>query len=590
MDKLKKRIKQISREKPEIFILAGYLGVWICIALLVLPRVYGPSLLPDEFGYIAQAAGMAGMDWRETTSLYSYYSFGYGVLIFPFIKLFSEGIVLYRVMVAVNFLLLMAATLLVYRIMIKNFKNTEKKILTLVSGAAVLYVAYITYSQTMMAETLLVFLYILLAYGLFRWFQKPSLKSGMLVVLTSGYMYTVHMRTIGILLATTVCMAVMICLQKEETKKWRKLIILCLILIAVLFFAQLLKSHLIEGVGSESYIELTRSNDYSGQWGKVKRLFSMKGIGQFLAGLGGKIFYLGCASFGLYYWGMAFLFGKAKKWTHKLVKRKYITPEDWWYLWLFLSHLSALFISTVYTLGTTGRLDALLYGRYHENTIPFVIALGILNLLEKPALKKRVLWLIGLNGLCFFVLYGILEAGGIDAVAKHSITGIAYAVVHADYYDTQMLLYAYLAGGAGSLLTLGISYVTRGGKRWYGLLLGLSAMQLVTAFEAGRSLYLWADWQREDTKLLSETRELAKSKGEEKVLFLLDTKNRRPCLAQYILQDIPLHIVWENEVQEDSEEGAAFLLRQRTFDTEDTYGDYVRIAQSPKYELYYHSE
>ena len=98
------------------------------------------------------------------------------------------------------------------------------------------------------------------------------------------------------------------------------------------------------------------------------------------------------------------------------------------------------------------------------------------------------------------------------------------------------------------------------------------------------------DWKREDAQLLSTTRELAEGKGEEKVLFLLDVKNTLPCMAQYILQDIPLHIVWESETQEDVEESAAFLLRQRTFGSEDTYGDYVRIAQSPKYELYYRGQ
>ena len=64
------------------------------------------TLFPDEFGYWASAARWAGYDWSDVAGLGSYYSFGYGVLLLPLLKLISDGILLYRAAVGMNMVLM----------------------------------------------------------------------------------------------------------------------------------------------------------------------------------------------------------------------------------------------------------------------------------------------------------------------------------------------------------------------------------------------------------------------------------------------------------------------------------------------------
>ena len=58
-----------------------------------LGRIYGFVLFPDEFGYWAHAAGILGYDWSSITSLGSYYSFGYSVILIPIMALFNNAVI-----------------------------------------------------------------------------------------------------------------------------------------------------------------------------------------------------------------------------------------------------------------------------------------------------------------------------------------------------------------------------------------------------------------------------------------------------------------------------------------------------------------
>lgn len=555
-------------------------------ALLTVPKQFGLIVLPDEFGYMAQAAGMAGMDWKAVQARCSWYSFGYGILIFPFMKLLDDGIALYRCMTGLNFIFMGISTVLLFALLTRCFQHTERKLLALISGAAVFYVAYITYAQMAMTEILLTFLYMLLAWLAYRWFCEPSLKRGCFMILAVGYMYMVHMRTIGIFVVTLFLMAARLCLCGNRKRYWKQLILYIILFAALFLITGVIKNTLIQNIGSEAYSRKVTANDYSGQWGKLLRLFSLKGVRQFLMSFIGKLFYLGCASFGLYYWGIFFLLKKGKSWMVGMVRRESHPVGEWWYVWLLLSHISALFISVVYCSGDGRRLDTLLYGRYHENTILCILALGILELLQRPALKKRIIWMFALESAGFLAIYAALTGGNIVSVARQSITGILYALNFANYYDTKTLLYAYFFSMAGGLLILGLVWLTKGGNRWYGLLVGISFLQMVTAREASRSLTTPSDAKRENARFVEQVRDLAEQKGEDRIFYLYQDSPKLLYPVQYLLQDISLHLVSEEELEET--DCTIFLIIPKGNEVwEDMPAGYDLIADSPSYELYY---
>lgn len=602
---------KIKEEKIPYVILAGFLCLWMALAAIAIREACGPLILPDEFGYWAQAAKMAGMDWHEVVSKYSWYSFGYGFLMLPVMKLVPNPIAAYRVLTGINFLLLGISPLLVYQTLLRICRGQNKKRLAAISGAAMLYVSYLTYAHTTMTESLLTFLYVLLAYGLCRWFSRKSVGNLVLVLFAAGYMYTVHMRTIGILLATAVllCLSVLEDGQKKTGRKvvWVMPVMICIVLIVVL--QNVGKTRLISSVGSETYSAMTQANDYAGQWGKIRFLFSLQGIGYFSAGLFGKVFYLGCATFGLYYWGMAYLLKRAKELFICLKRKEAYQKESWLYIWLLLSHVAALLITAIYCMRTK-RLDGILYGRYHENTLPFIIALGILALLLQPKIKIRILWLIGLSSTGFFFIYMLLGTGQIAYVNRHSITGIMYALIFADFYDSKTILYAYFGAVLGGMLILGLSALKGGWQRW--LLVGVIGLQFTIAAYSVNSLIFPANQnQREDMEGIRQAKLLADKRNEEEFCYLCREHTMDICKVQYMLWDISLHLVSEEELLEILPEAAleeklpnvlpeAALKEQKRTEKEAFVivpaGDelaerlslyYTGVIRTPHYEIYF---
>ena len=59
-------------------------------------------------------------------------------------------------------------TIVLYRFLGEAFGAVKKKYLALGAGTGLLYVSCVTYAQTTLAETLLSFLYLLLAWGMVR--------------------------------------------------------------------------------------------------------------------------------------------------------------------------------------------------------------------------------------------------------------------------------------------------------------------------------------------------------------------------------------------------------------------------------------
>lgn len=575
------------------WILSGFMLLWLCMAMVVLPRVNGPIILPDEFGYWTHAARMAGMDWTRVVSTHSWYSFGYGLLIFPFMELAADPVMLYRCMVGVNILLMGAAALFLYGTLAKIFDGTDRRLPAIVSGGAMLYVSCATYAQTTMAESLLVFLYVLLAWGMLRWFMDPAMGNGILVVLTAGYMYMVHMRTIGIVLATLISMAAAEVFRKKASGRWRRAVCLLSAVCILILLTGVVKEMLVGMVASESYSSMVQHNSYSGQWGKVMRLFSLDGMWRFLAGLAGKLFYLGCASFGLYYWGMFFLVRRAAGLLAAWVGHGDV--RSLFFLWILLSHGAALLISGISTLGS-GRLDGILYGRYHENTVPLIIAFGMAELLARPGFRKRLLWLLGMLGMCFFVVYTLLGTGEVRYMNLHSVSGIMYAAALADRYDTKVMLYAYLGGMVGGMVTLAAFRLTGGGRRRRGLLLVFCLLQLGLSCYNSYSYTLPAyAGQEGDVELLLTVRRMtAEGEGSEmpypdgddrKIPYLYDGKGTQVYLAQYILRDIPLQPVsWE--VLPGQETGNLILLQKGDGVEGMLPEGYTGVMESARYVVY----
>lgn len=394
-------MQKISNRRLYVF---GVCLLVFCIFQSSIGNIYGFSLYPDEFGYWASAARVRGYDWSRIASLGSYYSFGYSLILMPIVLVFGAGVTAYRAAVAVNYAMVAGCFLLLLKIAdritdtgsIKSDKKVASGVLQadeiidirdcIICAIGAFYPPLVMYSQMTMVETEIVFLYILLSYLVTEFAYKPGVLKLIFGVITCIYMYSVHMRTIGVVIAT---MVIYMAIGLSDIRL-RRYIILLLILatLAVLVFV-IIKRKVIAGVFAYASSDELKINDYGSQMWKIRHILTPKGFGEFITELLGKVYYLVISSLGMLLPAVSFgikgVFGVVRSFRDNKKTKKNsgincVNGSHYLGVFLLLCVAAEIAISAIYMHGSD-RADSLFYGRYDEFLLPVVIVSGIYELL-----------------------------------------------------------------------------------------------------------------------------------------------------------------------------------------------------------------
>ncbi len=416
-------------------------------------RLYGFSVYPDEFGYWASAAQWTGYDWSDVASLGYYYSFGYGLLLAPVLWLFRDGVSAYRAAVFVNMALQCVSVGMLWGIFRRiscpvksgtekwtengaEKARIEKQQLVFAVGTAVFYPAWTFYVQMTLAEALLAFLYVFICYQfvllLENWKIRNVICRILLLSIAFLYLHFVHMRTVGAA-AAAVLVLFFYLWQKPVYRKWLFLAGVTLIVGVIIGFR--VKGLVTESVYAVAEAEHLAANDYTGKLRALLDILTPKGMKQFLQSCAGKLYYLGMASFGLFYPAVwvclkrTFALLKDIKWRKKESReeagKEEVRKEDWFFCFLLFSMMGQFLVSAVYMRGA-GRLDAIIYGRYNEYMLPLFLGTGILVLLNSKNLWKICLCNIGISTVLFAVTIWTALQSESDVMRGIFATGLNY--------------------------------------------------------------------------------------------------------------------------------------------------------------------
>lgn len=171
-------------------------------------------------------------------------------------------------------------------------------------------------------------------------------------------------------------------------------------------------------------------------------------------------------------------------------------------------------------------------------------------------------------------------------LAKHSITGIMYAVIFGDYYDNLLLIYAFFGGLAGCLIICGIRKISS--SKWGAVCAAVCTLQLILAGISARYLtMLTVSRQQEDSQTL---RQVAGQTAGQTGIYLQDGAAQLICMAQFTLRQ-PLRVIPLEEYKaEEIDPADVFLIMSR--ETEEKLGEqivgrYACCIRSPGYTIYY---
>lgn len=441
---------------PEKRFLIFVLLMLICVLGIGLPKQYAVRFLPDEFGYWSYAAKVLGYDWSNLVSLGMYYSFGYSLILLPIMYLFENAVFAYRAAIVVNAMLLVISGIGLYYI--GNFLLEDeagqvdfpKKSDTIFyASITAFYPGYLFYMQVTMAEIVLMTSFIMICVMFISYIKKTSIGRLIGIILFALWMYSIHMRSVGVLIALVIAIGTFSLTKKNaKTRRHFVMLILCL-LFGLLILTELknISKEILWATASEKNL---KSNDYYGRWDTIVSVFtSWEQLKNFLIGVVGKLFYLIGATGGLFIWGMYYLIKKIKEEWHREEQKNPIR------IFLVLTTLAAFGITAISM--RSGRIDLLFYGRYMEYILAPIMLMGFWGLrkLEEP--KKKISIVIAVIFLItFFFYFHITSLGRADIASVH-IPGIAAYIGSLDSRDWKFYVYM---GGGFCLNIIAISFVT----------------------------------------------------------------------------------------------------------------------------------
>lgn len=488
------------------------------------------TLFPDEFGYWASAARLAGYDWSDMAGLGSYYSFGYGLLLFPLMKLIPDGILLYRGAVALNMILMCAAVFLIQGIVRELFPETDPVQRVFISGIAALYPPWIVYMQMTMAEALLTFLFVLITRMLITLAKRPRPAAAAGLAAALVYLYCVHMRTVGVVLACALTVGIW-SIKNPAARKQARLFFFTLALAGVLAF--FMKQYVLAEVFGQAGENALKTNDYGGLWIKIREIFSREGALHLAMGIIGKVFYLGLAGFGLFF--------RAAGWCIKRLTDKEKSVHRETACFLLLSAVFEILICTVYMV-KKNNIDSLIYGRYNDFLMPVLMAAGACALIEGRRVFRVSAWHSAALGAMALVLALLVKKEGREGIRAYMVVGISY-LLPKDSFDP------YLYFGAAWLLGTGFIFFTalllwlggrKEGRGW--LFGGILALEAALGLYAGHRIpYHYNETHFIDKAVAETIRE--RSDGAQPVIYLKEDETKYIDAIQMMLGPQPIKAV-----------------------------------------------
>lgn len=502
----------------------------VCFYGYHINKVYGFTFFPDEFGYWAYAARAAGYDWSDIVSLGSYYSYGYSLVLFPVFYLCTDPVTAYRAAVTLNFILLGAVYFMLLRL-VRRICGVGEGRSCFCAAVAVFYPCWLFYAKSTMVEVMLVAAYAAVCFLIWEYLEDNRWTTLLLAVLSLVYIHFLHMRAVAVMIAG------MLVLLRSFRGRSRSAVRCVLVVLTGAFLLAggfVLKEWLQGSLYMTADAALMHINDYSGQFEKVRYLFTMEGIRSFMEGLAGKVLYLGLASFGLAYWGI---------WYAVRRIRESVRGQGLFFWFILSSTAGELLINGVYNIRPI-RVDSVIYGRYHEFVLPVLMAFGMHELM-----RTAHLW-TGTAGaaLAQFPLaaaaVGCVERLGLTDIHGYVAVGMSYVEDAAHAQPSAFIWKAYCAGILLTFLTALVAWAARRRKGHDFLLVSIIVMEFLLSVRLS-GLYIdeAARASCRDLTVAGKIQELRAEDPERRIVYLREDEWAFISILQFMMRDEQIDIL-----------------------------------------------
>ena len=407
--------------------MAGALFVLVFNAFYIW-RYAVPTIMHDEFGYWMSAAYFNGKCWDGISSGISYYSYGTGIILGIFMKIFSNSVVAYRAVLVLNLALETTGYMIAYTISKEIFHGLNPLSYMLMSVLAVSYPTYIMNTHLTWSECYLTFFIWLNIYLFIQILRKPT------VIKMAGYagnlffLYAIHQRSITILAVGIVGTGYLFFTHRI---KWKALIIFLVVVVILSVGHVSVKGAVKQNVWkideqTEQEEMPNDMNDYSGRIKVLLYALSHGGISSLLHSLVGKLYYAAMASLGIVFPAFYFIFSKIEVFVRKKEKIERNNLAVLYIGMIFILLLILCCLANMEDGLSTLRMDSLIYGRYFECSMGAVLLLGTGCLFQEQMSQRFILLMMAVMSFLSIQVYSIYINGKFDGFIGSCAGGIYY--------------------------------------------------------------------------------------------------------------------------------------------------------------------
>jgi hypothetical protein len=367
---------------PYIILQIAILLVLSGIILFRLEQFDMPASTTDELGYLSFPAQVVGLNWKDLMQYTDFYGKGYGMLLIPlYALLYKVPWVIYKLAICLNLLFLILSFYSSLYCAKKLFPKWNKMMRLACCFILTLYPTNLFYSHIALPEVLLYLLFWLTILCLINYSEKRHFKWLVIFIFILGYMYLVHLRTIGILLASVITI-VFLLLRKEISLK--QIAIIIGLFIGIVIIIKLFQYFHYEYIGGQNELNVANVSVTKANSIIMIIIESISNLGAYTMAILGRMYYLLVTGNIIFLLGISYLFKNVYNIIKETIKGEHQQEYVEVYIFLVLA-----FGITLLGSATGGihirRMDIPVYGRYIENTIGPILLCGgyVLTTIEK---------------------------------------------------------------------------------------------------------------------------------------------------------------------------------------------------------------
>lgn len=376
------------------YIKENYVLIIILILIHVIfnINIIGPIVGADEYGYLNKALAFTGEQFYGETK----YSPGFSILIAPIYWLPFHLDTQYLLLQFFNIFLIVIAFLLLIRIG-RELNLGNPKYLQFSALVIMLYPAIMVYGSLALSEIALVTFFLALLTNFILLEKKSdSLKLWLIYGVITGYLYTVHMRSVPIVL-TAVILGFFLSVKRRKVLYFGYALI---IIFGIMALKELVVDSFIHNtIGCPVNCEFEKvAAEQTYRFSLFKYIHRvLDGMSNFLITFYGQIVYLYLSTFGFLFIGL-----------YGLIRAFWKNRDTLYPVLILCSFLLTLLMSVAFLQEGGARLFSyIIYGRYTEILVPGLLLFGLSYIHKLP---KRTIHLFVLLSTISLIGFYLLTA------------------------------------------------------------------------------------------------------------------------------------------------------------------------------------